>query len=270
MDKFSVSMCVYQKDNPEHFRIAVNSILDQSIKPDEVVLVCDGPLTEELDEIVNGFESETFKVIRLETNQGHGVARRTSCAACTNDLIALMDADDISVHERFEKQLKAFEQHTEASVIGGQITEFIDDIKNVKGKRIVPVNDEDIKNEMRTRCPMNQVTVMFRKQDVDEVGGYMDWFCEEDYYLWLRLMLADKKFFNVDENLVYVRVGKEMYQRRGGMEYFTSEAKFQKLMLDKKVINHREYAVNVLKRFIVQVLLPNKLRSFVFQKFARQ
>ena len=117
---------------------------------------------------------------------------------------------------------------------------------------------------------MNQVTVMFRKSAVAAAGGYIDWFCEEDYYLWLRLMLDGATFANINLPLVNVRVGKEMYRRRGGMKYFKSEAKLQAWMLQHKVIGFGTYVVNVAKRLIVQVLLPNRLRSWVFQKFARK
>ena len=117
---------------------------------------------------------------------------------------------------------------------------------------------------------MNQMTVMFRKAAVDGAGGYVDWYCDEDYYLWLRMMLAGAKFANLPETLVNVRVGKEMYRRRGGMRYFKSEAKLQKWMLDNKIIGFGTYAVNVAKRLIVQVLMPNRIRSWVFQKFARK
>ena len=117
---------------------------------------------------------------------------------------------------------------------------------------------------------MNQMTVMFKKSSVEKVGGYIDWFCDEDYYLWLRMALAGMKFQNVDETLVYARVGKEMYQRRGGVKYFKSEAKLQGFMLKNKIISLPTYVINVAKRLVVQVLLPNKLRGWVFKKFARK
>jgi hypothetical protein len=117
---------------------------------------------------------------------------------------------------------------------------------------------------------MNQVTVMFRKANVEAVGGYIDWYCEEDYYLWLRLMLGGYSFANVDFPLVNVRVGQDMYQRRGGWKYFKSEAKLQQFMLDKKIIGIVGYAINTLKRFIVQVCLPNSLRGWVLKTFARE
>ena len=117
---------------------------------------------------------------------------------------------------------------------------------------------------------MNLMTVMFKKSDIMKVGGFMDWYCEEDYYLWIRLTLGGYKFYNLQENLVNVRVGKEMYQRRGGMKYFKSEARLQKYMLDKDIINWGGYLINVTKRLIVQVLLPNKIRGWVFRTFARE
>ena len=117
---------------------------------------------------------------------------------------------------------------------------------------------------------MNQVTVMFRKKEVQSVGGYIDWYCEEDYYLWIRMALADMKFYNLPDVLVNVRVGNEMYQRRGGIKYFKSEAQIQKLMLSKGLISVPRYLINVGQRFVLQVLMPNKLRGFIFKMFARE
>lgn len=268
--KFSVAMCVYGGDNPEWFRTAVESVLHQTVQPDEVVLVVDGPVPEGIDLLVQTYEGyDQFKVIRLAENQGHGNARRTSLEHCSNELVALMDADDISVPNRFELQLAQFAKEPKLSIVGGNITEFCEEPDNVVGVRNVPQSDSEIKEYMKYRCPMNQVTVMFKKSDVTTVGGYIDWYCEEDYYLWLRMYLAGLKFANVHQVLVNVRVGEEMYQRRGGLRYFKSEAELQKYMLDNRVIGLRTYLINVNKRLIVQVLLPNRLRGWVFQKFAR-
>lgn len=263
-------MCVYGGDNPSYFEAAVRSVLDQTIQPTEIVLVVDGPVSSELDSIIKTFENMAiFNVIRLKKNQGHGNARRIGLDACKYDLVALMDADDISVPNRFEKQIKVFESNKTVSVVGGIIHEFTDNVDNVVGKRIVPESDADIKQYMKKRCPMNQVTVMFNKKDIDMVGGYIDWYCEEDYYLWLRLHLAGKLFYNIQENLVNVRVGNEMYKRRGGWKYFKSEVKLQLFMKKKGVIGNMTFFVNIVKRLVVQVLLPNKIRGLVFKKFAR-
>ncbi|MBO7309827.1 MAG: glycosyltransferase [Clostridia bacterium] len=269
--KFSVSMCVYGGDDPNWFETAVESILDQTVPPTEVVLVVDGPVPNETDAVIKKYEANSiFNIIRFKENQGHGNARRAGLSACTNELVALMDADDISVSDRFEKQLAAFEKDAELDIVGGNISEFICSADNIVAKREVPASDSDIKDYMKKRCPMNQMTVMFKKASVENVGGYIDWYCDEDYYLWLRMALADMKFFNISDTLVNVRVGEDMYRRRGGKRYFQSEARLQKFMLEKKIINRSTYASNVTKRFIVQVLLPNKLRGVVFKKFARK
>ena len=271
---FSVSMCVYGGDEPAFFDAALRSIVDQTVPPSEIVLVVDGPILEAIQSVIVKWKMNlteiAFRVIYLEQNMGHGEARRISFENCSHDLIALMDADDLSVSTRFEQQLAYLDKHPEVSVVGGQIHEFIGDPSNCVGKRVVPLTDEDIRQYMQKRCPMNQVTVLFRKTDVAEVGGYIDWYCEEDYYLWLRLALAGKQFGNVDENMVNVRVGEEMYQRRGGMRYFKSEAKLQRFMLQNHLITVPRYVINVAVRLILQVLMPNRLRGWVFQKFARE
>ncbi len=269
--KFSVSMCVYIKDNPEWFKTAVESILNQTVKPSEVVLVVDGPVNAQLDAVIMHYENNPiFRVVRLPENVGHGKARRAGLTHCRYELVALMDADDISASNRFEKQLEMFEADESLAIVGSNITEFVEEPDNVVGARVVETDDAAIKADMKVRCPMNQVTVMFRKSAVDKVGGYMDWFNEEDYYLWLRMYLDGARFANLPDHLVNVRVGKEMYQRRGGKKYFLSEAKLQKYMYDNKVIGFIDFIVNVGKRFIVQIVLPNKLRSWVFKKFARK
>lgn len=267
--KFSVAMCVYGGDDDKHFRMAVESIINQTALPDEVVLVVDGPVPEDLNRVVEGCEAnDLFHVIRFAENQGHGNARRASVAACRNEIIALMDADDVSLPRRFETQLNSLLE-TGADIAGGDISEFIGDTANIVSYRRVPLNDREIKEYAKKRCPFNQVSVMFRKAAYDAAGGYIDWYCNEDYYLWLRMMLNNATFANTGEVLVNVRVGEDMYRRRGGTKYFVSEAKLQKFMLQHKIIGIGTYVVNVAKRLIVQVLLPNRIRGWVFKKFAR-
>lgn len=268
---YSVCMSVYKNDNPLDFEDAVMSIYNQTCPPDEIILVIDGPVPDMMLKTIETLSEKTgiMKVIPLSKNMGHAIARQTGLEAARNELCAVMDADDLSVPNRFEKQLKAFEKHPEVSVVGGLINEFIHTTDNVVGTRIVPEKDSDIKEYLKSRCPMNLVTVMLKKSDVLKVGGYQDWYCEEDYYLWIRLALCGYKFYNIQENLVNVRVGEEMYQRRGGKKYFDSEARLQKYMLDHKLISLPKYAYNVLIRWAVQVAMPNWLRGWVFRTFAR-
>ena len=268
MKPFSVSMCVYGGDDPAWFAAAVDSVVNQTVVPDEVVIVVDGPVPSALDAVIRGYESDPlFKVIRLAENRGHGEARRVGLQHCTHDIVALMDSDDLSRPDRFEKQLAALEDGV--AIVGGQITEFIGTPDNVVGKRIVPTTDGEIKEYLKKRCPMNQVTVMLRKSAVEQVGGYIDWYCEEDYYLWLRMHLAGMTFANVSDVLVDVRVGADMYRRRGGWRYFKSEAKLQGYMLQHRVIGPVRYLINVNQRLILQVLMPNRLRGWIFKRFAR-
>ena len=268
---FSVSVCVYAGDDSDCFKVAIESILKQTIPPSEIVLVVDGPIPQSLDAVVSFYEKNPiFKVIKLEENQGHGEARRIGLENCSYDFVALMDADDISVPDRFEKQLEFLKNDETLSIVGGNIAEFIDNVDNIVGYRTVLSEDEAIKEDLKKRCPMNQVTVMFRKKDIAAVGGYIDWYSEEDYYLWIRMYLAGMRFANLSDVLVNVRVGNEMYRRRGGLRYFKSEAKLQKYMWKNQVISFSNFIVNISKRLVVQVLLPNWLRGLVFKKFARK
>ena len=271
---FSVSMCVYGGDDPAHFDAAIASVIDQTVPPNEIVLTVDGPIPKEIQAVIDRYAAASdgvaLRTVYLSQNMGHGEARRASINACTNDLIALMDADDLSVKTRFERQLDFYGAHPDLSAVGGNISEFIDTPEDCVGRRIVPQTDAEIKAYMQKRCPMNQVSVMFRKKDIEAVGGYIDWYCEEDYYLWIRLCLAGYKFGNVPENLVNARVGNEMYRRRGGIKYFRSEARLQAYMLKKGLIHLPRFLINVSERLIMQVLLPNRVRGFLFQKLARK
>lgn len=270
--KFSVCMSVYRNDKPEDFLTAVRSIYNQTMPPSEIILVVDGPIPETVNKAISTLQGEipVMKVIRLEQNRGHAIARQTGIEAAKYNYVAVMDSDDIAIPERFEKQLNYLEDHPGTDVIGGQIDEFIDNIDNVVGSRIVPLKDKEIKEYVKSRCPMNLVTVMLNKDSVQKVGGYIDWYCEEDYYLWIRMVLSEMHFANLPDVLVKVRVGSEMYQRRGGMRYFKSEVGIQKLMLENNLISWPRYAYNVFGRWCIQVAMPNWLRGFVFRIMFRK
>lgn len=272
-ENFTVAMSVYKNDDPQDFRVAVHSIYDeQTVRPSEIIMVIDGPIPSELEMAVRELNKEipVMSVVRFAENHGHAAARQAGLDNASNELVAIMDSDDIAVPNRFETQLRLMEEHPEVSAIGGIIHEFVGSPDQVVGTRVVPEIDEDIKKYLKSRCPMNLVTVMFRKSKVLEVGGFIDWYCEEDYYLWVRLALAEERLYNCQENLVNVRVGEAMYQRRGGVRYFQSEAKLQRYMLDHKLINWFRYAYNVMIRWMVQVAMPNRMRGWVFRMFARK
>lgn len=273
---FSVSVCVYSGDDPDHFDDALWSVIDQTVPPAELILVVDGPIPEMLEAVIEKYRFSLeahaiqFKVIYLPHNMGHGEARRRGIESCSYDYVALMDADDLSVNDRFERQLCFLAQHPSISIVGGVISEFVTTPDSSVGKRIVPEFDSEIKAYMRKRCPMNQVTVMFKRTDVSVAGGYLDWYCDEDYYLWIRMALLGMEFANLPDTLVNVRVGEDMYSRRGGIRYFKSEAKLQGFMLKKGMISLPRYLLNVAERLVLQVLMPNRVRGWVFRKFARE
>ena len=272
MIPFSVKLSLYKNDNPEHFKMAMDSIINQSVQPNEIILTIDGPIPDTLNGVVCNYESkiEQLKTIRLPQNKGHGVARQIGVEHCSNQLIAIMDSDDIAVYDRFKMQLQYFEKNPEIDIVGGYISEFIGDVQNITSIRDVPLNHVDVKKYMKKRCPLNQMTVMFKRKSVLKSGNYQDWHYNEDYYLWCRMLLNGCKFGNIPDVLVNVRVGKDMYKRRGGWKYFKSEAKLQKYMLNEGIINIFECFLNVFIRFFVQVLMPSVIRGFVFTKLFRR
>lgn len=274
MEKFSVCTSVYKNDKPDFVRVALDSMLEhQSVKPDEIVLVQDGPVPEELSLLLAEYEdkySEVMHIIRLEKNGGLGNALRLGVENAKYDIIARMDSDDICLSDRFEKQLAFMEAHPDCDIVGGQITEFIDTPSNIVGKREVPCSNEAIYQYMRSRCALNHPTVMFKKKSVLKAGNYIDWFWNEDYYMWIRMMELGCVFANLPDVLVNMRSGLDQYGRRGGMKYFKSEIGIKKLMLEKGMINRKEYFLNYIQRFIIQLLLPNTFRGWVFRTFARK
>lgn len=272
--KFSIITSVYKNDKPEFVRAALDSMLvNQSVKPTEVVLVQDGPVPDELSELLAEYETKfpnVMYVIRLEKNGGLGNALKLGTETAKYDLVARMDSDDICLPNRFEKQLDYLEQHPECDIVGGQMTEFIGEPTNIVGHRFVPIDNKAIYEYMKSRCALNHVTVMFHKEAVLRVGNYQDWFWNEDYYLWVRMMAGGCNFGNVEDVLVNVRSGADQYARRGGRKYYESEKGIQKLLLEKGMTSRIMYIKNVAIRWIIQIAMPNWLRGWVFRTFARK
>lgn len=272
--KFSIVTSVYRNDKPEFVIRALDSItVLQSLQADELVLIVDGPVPKKLEEIIKEREErypDLYHVLWLEENGGLGNALRLGVETAKNDIIVRMDSDDVASPYRFQKQIEYLQNNPECDVVGGQMTEFIDDEENIVGSRIVPQTNEEIYLWLKSRCPLNHVTVAMRRSKVLAVGNYIDWHYNEDYYLWIRMAEAGFKFANLPDTLVNVRVGKDMYARRGGWKYFKSEKGLQDYMLRKKMISLPRYIFNVAVRFGVQAAMPNSVRGFVFQKLFRK
>lgn len=271
--RFSVLMSVYKNDNPSYFLRAINSVnKEQSCVPDEIILVVDGPVPNMLKEAIQESvdRHDNIRPIWLPDNVGLGNALKTGLEMARNPIIARMDSDDIAVKERFSLQISYLNNHPDIAIVGGNISEFIDNETNIIGYRKLPKEDIRLKTYIKRRCPFNHMTVMFRKESILKVGNYRDWHYNEDYYLWIRMAEAGYKFANLPDTLVNVRVGKDMYRRRGGWKYFKSEARLQGYMLNHRIISLPRYVYNVAGRFAVQVAMPNWLRGYVFQKLFRK
>ncbi len=269
---FSVAMSVYKNDNPIFFDRALQSITEnQKVMPTEIVIIVDGPVDEKINAVIEKYSEKygNLNVIRLDKNAGLGNALKLAIENAKYELIARMDSDDVSAPNRFEQQLEIMTKNSAVDIVGGDISEFIGDEKNIVAKRKVPILDKEIKEYLKTRCPFNHMTVMYKRSAVLKSGNYIDLFYNEDYWLWIRMVENNCIMANTGTILVNARVGEDMYKRRGGKQYFNSEMFLQKYMLKNGIINLPTFVLNSSKRFVVQMLLPNAIREWVFKTFAR-
>lgn len=270
--KFSVLMSVYKNDKADQLKLALESIYnEQTLKPNEIVLVFDGPVGQELEQTVEEFEKTcpVLKVVKQPENLGLGKTLNNGLTYCTNELVARMDSDDISMPTRFEKQI-AVVQNGDYDIVGTNISEFCDDPNNIVSVRVVPEKQEDIVKFMKSRTPFSHVTVMFKKSMVEKAGGYQHLYYCEDYYLWVRMYLAGAKMYNIQENLVNVRMNMEAFGRRGGIKYYKSHKTLFKFMRKNKVVGFGTYLKNCLIRFTAEVLMTNNMRKKFYIKHLRK
>lgn len=273
MGAYSVLMSVYYREKAEYLRLSMESMVTQTVPPEQFVLVCDGPLTPELDAVIAEYEAaypDLMTVVRLEKNMGIGAALNAGLQFCRNEIVARMDSDDIAVKERMEIQLKELDTYKNVSVVGGQTAEFYDDPDMITGYREVPV--EEIPKYMKIRNPMNHMTVVFHKSHIAEVGNYQEFPGPgfEDYYLWVSLVANGKQLRNVSEVCCKVRANADMYSRRGGINYFRNCMKVENLLLRSGIISRFRYGVNIVMWFTGTVLLPPKFRKAVFLNVLRK
>jgi glycosyltransferase involved in cell wall biosynthesis len=261
---FSVLMSIYQQENPEYLNRAMKSIWDeQIIKPNEIVLVQDGPLTDELYIVINRWKDTLgviLKTIPLEENLGLGDALNIGLNNCSHELIARMDTDDIALSSRFKKQLKVFED-SDIDICSSWVSEFDNDEREIVSLRKIPENHDDIISYSKIRNPINHPAVMYRKFKVLNAGGYkrMMWF--EDYYLWSRMILCGAKFYNIQKPLVNMRAGYAQLERRRGLKYAIEEFKFFKRLHSLNFLSNSRFLKNVIIRFSARVLPKNLLKS---------
>lgn len=269
-ENYSVLMSVYYKENPEYLREAMQSMFDQTVPTNDFVLVCDGPLTKGLDSVIEKMQKEhsELHVVRLRENGGLGNALNYGMKFCKNELIARMDSDDISYLNRCERQLEIFQKMKKVSICSGTIKEFVENKECVENMRVLPEKNWEIILYAKRRNPFNHPCVMYKKSDVLAAGGYQDFFLLEDYYLWVRMLLNDCQGYNLQEPLLWMRTGSELYKRRGGWKYVQSQGKLFRYMKVYGLIGNIECWRSLCMRSI-GAMIPNKIREMIYKNILR-
>lgn len=269
---YSVLMSVYHKEKPEYLRESMESIYNQTVPTDNFVLVCDGPLNPSLDDVIAEMQKKfgsRLYVHRLAKNGGLGNALNEGMKYCRHELIARMDSDDVSNNDRCEKEIGIFEDHPEVSIVSGVIEEFVGDISHIQSRRVVPEKQKEIIAFAKKRNPFNHPCVMYRKSAVEAAGGYQDFYLLEDYYLWIRMLQQGFIGYNLQEPLLWMRAGSDMYKRRGGWKYVQSQRNLFKYMAQTEFITGSQYRIQSMIR-LIGAIVPNWLRAFLFKQILRK
>lgn len=272
MEKFTVLMSVYYKENPSFFDQALESILvNQTLLPSEFVLVCDGELTPELEMVIDKYKGlfhDIFQVFRKE-NGGLGKALNYGLPKCNFPLVARADSDDICASTRFEKQVRYFDEHPDVGIISSYIDEFDTDWTKPSRLKKLPLTSDELYQMAKFRNPLNHMAVMMRKDDVIRIGSYHHVLYVEDYELWVRAFMNGIKLANIGEVLVHARTGNGMVQRRGTKKYIKSWHILNKEMIKGKMIGYGTYLRNMIS-ITAFVFMPDGLKNFLYKKVLRK
>ncbi|WP_281194364.1 glycosyltransferase [Halorubrum sp. F4] len=269
---FSLLIAVYEGENPVHFSQCLESIINQEYRPTETVIVKDGSLTDELEVVIDNFRlhyDERLVTVELPENQGAGKAYDMGLQYCSQPLVAQIGADDIAAEGRFEKQVNFLRTNPDIDVVGGYIEEFENSVNNVVGIREVPLDPSSVERYARFRSPINHTSVMFRKDAVLEVGGFRDLRRQQDYDLWVRLLMSGYSIANIPEILAKARVGESFYERKGGILNIRHDVKTQWYFYRIRFISPSIMVFNILSRLILK-LVPNRLRSTIYKSILRE
>ena len=265
--KFSVLSSIYCKESPDNFNECMNSIwIKQSFTPTEMILVKDGVLTPELDKVIDNWKillKNKLIIIKLNINVGLGNALNEGISYCSNNWVFRMDTDDIATPDRFEKQIKFITNHPDIVLIGGQIQEFKGTPENVTVQRLVPTDSVNINEYAKKRSPFNHPTVAYRKDIIQNVGGYQHHLLMEDYNLWLRILAAGYKTANLPDTLLYMRTD-DMHGRRRGLKYIKSEWQLFQLKRELKFQSTISAFIFFIARALPR-LLPASALQFLYK-----
>lgn len=272
MANYSVLMSVYQKERPDFLLQSMESIFSQTVPTDDFVLVCDGPLTAELDAVIHQFlisHGNTLHVLRLKTNQGLHHALNAGLHACRHELIARMDSDDIACPHRCALQLQIFEEDPSLAIVGGAVDEFEDSISSIVAHKSMPESLEAIRRYARRRNPFNHPTVMYRKSAVLAAGEYPDFPLHEDYALWINLLHSGANGCNLPDTLCHMRVSSGLYDRRGGWQYFKKAVAFRCYLYRTGFCRLRDLLLAV-SALAAVCLAPSCVRKAAYQTILRK
>lgn len=275
MEGISVLMSVYYKESPLNLSQAIESVLNQTLSPSEIVLVKDGPVTVELNDVIATYSVSApifFKVIELSENQGLGYALNIGLQNCSYDIVARMDSDDICKPHRFKEQYNFLLENDEIAVLGSNIEEFNLEPGDLKRFKTLPETHEELVRHIRFRSPFNHPSIMFRKQAVIDAGNYSnEILLFEDYTLFLRLMLKGYRFHNLQKSLLFFRVGNgiDTIKRRSGMHYAIKEIKFVLYAVRIGAFTKVGAIVYILAKIPIR-LLPSRLVLLLYNKVLRE
>lgn len=265
----SVLMSVYSKEKPAHLSAALDSLSLQTRPAEQIVLVCDGPLTADLDAVILKHASALpLTLVRLKQNVGLSHALNAGLPVCEREWIARFDSDDVCEPFRFERQLEFIELNPQVDVFGSNILEFSTDGSQPDSVRVVRRTHAEIVDAARFKNPLNHVTAVFRNSVISSVGGYPHDVLNEDYALWVKLICRGYQFANMPESLVRVRSGAEMVSRRGGWAYLMAEVKLHSNFRRHGFIGTGVFLWNILVRVLIR-LCPHFVRQFMYKNFLR-
>lgn len=266
---YSVLMSVYIKEKTEYLSLSIESILNQTIQPNEIVIVKDGPLTKELNECLEKFKNDNcnIKIIDLSKNVGLGKALNEGLLECKNEWVFRMDTDDFAASNRCEEQLN-YALKNDLDLVGSDVYEFDNDVTHINVYKEMPKTNEEIIKYSKKRNPFNHPTVLFKKSIINKVGGYQDVPNFEDYDLWVRVIISGGKCGNISKPLVYMRGNKNMYKRRGGINYIKKILNFRLRLYRYNYISFVNFLLTTCIQSIIAIL-PNNFRIRFYKMFLR-
>lgn len=273
--KFSVLISVYKNDDPYNFRLALESVsLLQTVKPNQIVIVEDGPVPQSIDESIAQVGNQTinieFTVIRKGKNEGLAAALNSGLEKCKYEYVARMDSDDIAVEKRFELQTEYLESHPNVDILGGYIVEFENNPDILGSLRKVGITQQEIIQMSKHRCPFNHMTVFYKKSKVLSVGGYRTDFGKlEDYKLWVDMIANGCACENLPEVLTKMRIGNGLIQRRSNPREIYDWDRLQIDLRAAGIISSFDALVN---RIYIRIFtyMPSGIKKILYSVFLRK